>query len=189
MGIHSDQWIRKMALEHGMIEPFVDRQVRDVDKSSQAISYGLSSYGYDLRVSDEFKVFTNVFNTVVDPKNFDERSFVNIQTDVCIIPPNSFALARSVEYFKIPRNILTVCLGKSTYARCGIIVNVTPFEPEWEGHVTLEISNTTPLPAKIYANEGLAQVLFFEAEEVCEVSYADRAGKYMKQVGITVPRM
>lgn len=189
MGIHSDQWIRKMATEHGMIDPFVDRQVKETDNQSQAISYGLSSYGYDLRVSDEFKVFTNVFNTVVDPKNFDERSFVNIQTDVCIIPPNSFALARSVEYFRIPRNILTVCLGKSTYARCGIIVNVTPFEPEWEGHVTLEISNTTPLPARIYANEGLAQVLFLEAEEVCEVSYADRAGKYMKQRGITVPRM
>ncbi len=178
-----------MATEHGMIDPFVDRQVKTAEDQSLAISYGLSSYGYDLRVSDEFKVFTNVFNTVVDPKNFDERSFVNIQTDVCIIPPNSFALARSVEYFRIPRNILTICLGKSTYARCGIIVNVTPFEPEWEGHVTLEISNTTPLPARIYANEGLAQVLFLEASEVCETSYADRAGKYMKQRGITVPRM
>jgi dCTP deaminase len=189
MGIHSDRWIRKMAKEHGMIEPFAEGQVRHAADGTRAISYGISSYGYDLRVSDEFKVFTNLFNTVVDPKAFDDKSFVSLQTNVCIVPPNSFALARSVEYFRIPRNILTVCLGKSTYARCGIIVNVTPFEPEWEGHVTLEISNTTPLPAKIYANEGLAQVLFLEAEEICEVSYADRGGKYMKQTGITIPRM
>ena len=181
-----------MALEHGMIEPFADRQVRrleDPAAGTALISYGLSSYGYDLRVSDEFKVFTNVYNTVVDPKEFDERSFVDMKTDVCIVPPNSFALARSIEYFRIPRDILTICLGKSTYARCGIIVNVTPFEPEWEGHVTLEISNTTPLPAKIYAHEGLAQVIFLEAVSACEVSYADRKGKYMKQRGITVPRL
>ena len=187
MSICPDHWIRKMSLEHGMIEPFTDEQVRS-NKQGSLISYGLSSYGYDLRVADEFKVFTNVFNTVVDPKQFDDRSFVDMKTDVCIVPPNSFALARSVEYFRIPRNVLTICVGKSTYARCGIIVNVTPFEPEWEGHVTLEISNTTPLPAKIYANEGLAQVIFFEAKEMCETSYADRAGKYMKQRGITVPR-
>lgn len=189
MGVHSDKWIRKMAKEHGMIEPFAEGQVRQAADGTRAISYGISSYGYDLRVSDEFKVFTNVFSTVVDPKAFDDKSFVNMQTDVCIVPPNSFALARSVEYFRIPRHVLTICLGKSTYARCGIIVNVTPSEPEWEGHVTLEISNTTPLPAKIYANEGLAQVLFFRAVEVCEVSYADRGGKYMKQTGITIPRM
>ena len=189
MGIHSDQWIRKMATEHGMIEPFADGQVRAAEDGSRVISYGVSSYGYDLRVSDEFKVFTNVFNSIVDPKSFAEDSFVNVTADECIVPPNSFALARSVEYFRIPRNVLTVCLGKSTYARCGIIVNVTPFEPEWEGHVTLEISNTTPLPAKIYANEGLAQVLFFEAEEICETSYADRGGKYPGQTGITIPRM
>ena len=172
-----------------MIEPFVDGQVKKLEDGSRAISYGLSSYGYDLRVSREFKVFTNIFNTVVDPKNFDPKSFVDIETDVCIVPPNSFALARSVEYFRIPREALTICVGKSTYARCGIIVNVTPFEPEWEGHVTLEISNTTPLPAKIYANEGLAQVVFYTADEVCETSYADRGGKYMKQTGITIPRM
>ncbi len=178
-----------MALEKGMIEPFAEAQVRQGEGGAKVISYGLSSYGYDLRVSDEFKVFTNVFNSMVDPKDFCEQSFVDIKAPVCIVPPNSFALARSVEYFRIPRDVLTVCLGKSTYARCGIIVNVTPFEPEWEGHVTLEISNTTPLPAKIYANEGLAQVLFLEASEVCEVSYADRGGKYMKQRGITVPRM
>lgn len=178
-----------MALERGMIEPFVEGQVKKLEDGSRAISYGLSSYGYDLRVSREFKVFTNVFNTVVDPKNFDSKSFVDIETDVCIVPPNSFALARSVEYFRIPREALTICVGKSTYARCGIIVNVTPFEPEWEGHVTLEISNTTPLPAKIYANEGLAQVVFFASSEVCETSYADREGKYMKQTGITIPRM
>jgi dCTP deaminase len=178
-----------MAKEHGMIEPYEEGQIRTGADGGKLISYGVSSYGYDLRVADEFKVFTNVYNTFVDPKHFDDRSFVDIKSDVCIVPPNSFALARSVEYFRIPRNVLTVCLGKSTYARCGIIVNVTPFEPEWEGHVTLEISNTTPLPAKIYANEGLAQVLFFEAEEICEVSYADRGGKYMKQRGITVPRV
>ena len=164
-------------------------QVRAAEDGQRVISYGVSSYGYDLRVTNEFKVFTNVFNSIVDPKGFAEDSFVNVTTDECIVPPNSFALARSVEYFRIPRNVLTVCLGKSTYARCGIIVNVTPFEPEWEGHVTLEISNTTPLPAKIYANEGLAQVLFFEAEEICETSYADRGGKYQGQTGITIPRM
>jgi len=189
MGVQPDTWIRRMAVEHGMIEPFAEAQVRKTFDGDSVISYGISSYGYDLRVSNEFKVFTNVFNTVVDPKHFDERSFVDMETDVCIVPPNSFALARSIEYFRIPRDILTICLGKSTYARCGIIVNVTPFEPEWEGHVTLEISNTTPLPAKIYANEGLAQVLFVKAEAVCEVSYADRKGKYMKQRGITVPKM
>jgi dCTP deaminase len=173
-----------MSKEHKMIDPFVDGQVRE-----GAISYGLSAYGYDIRVSDEFKVFTNVHNTVVDPKGFDERSFVEIRSDVCIIPPNSFALARTVEYFRIPRSTITLCVGKSTYARCGIIVNVTPFEPEWEGYVTLEISNTTPLPAKIYANEGIAQVLFFEADEMCEVSYADKKGKYQKQIGITHPKV
>ncbi len=189
MSVCSDKWIRRMAKEKGMIEPFVDGQIKTLEDGSRAISYGLSSYGYDLRVSREFKVFTNIFSTVVDPKNFDSKSFVDIDTDVCIVPPNSFALARSVEYFRIPREALTVCVGKSTYARCGIIVNVTPFEPEWEGHVTLEISNTTPLPAKIYANEGLAQVVFFLADDVCETSYADRGGKYMKQTGITIPRM
>lgn len=178
-----------MALETKMIDPFVDGQVRSNENGGRLISYGLSSYGYDLRVADEFKVFTNVFNTMVDPKLFDEKSFVNLQTDICIVPPNSFALARSVEYFRIPRDVLTICVGKSTYARCGIIVNVTPFEPEWEGHVTLEISNTTPLPARIYANEGLAQVVFFKADEPCETSYRDRGGKYMGQTGITVPRM
>jgi len=191
MSIKADSWIRKMALEDGMIAPFIDHQVRAPMHASneKVVSYGLSSYGYDIRVASEFKVFTNVFNSIVDPKNFTENSFIRIDTDVCIVPPNSFALARSVEYFKIPRNVLTVCLGKSTYARCGIIVNVTPFEPEWEGYVTLEISNTTPLPAKIYANEGIAQVLFFEADTMCEISYADRNGKYMKQVGITLPMM
>jgi dCTP deaminase len=173
-----------MAKEHNMIDPFVDGQVRE-----GAISYGLSAYGYDIRVSDEFKVFTNVYNTVVDPKHFNDKSFVEITSDVCLIPPNSFALARTVEYFRIPRSTITLCVGKSTYARCGIIVNVTPFEPEWEGFVTLEISNTTPLPAKIYANEGIAQVLFFEADEMCEVSYADKKGKYQKQVGITPPKV
>lgn len=171
-----------------MIEPFEEGQVRQRPDGSRPISYGVSSYGYDLRVSDEFKVFTNVYNTVVDPKAFDDRSFVDVTSEVCIVPPNSFALARSVEYFRIPRDVLTICLGKSTYARCGIIVNVTPFEPEWEGHVTLEISNTTPLPAKIYANEGLAQVIFLQANEVCDVSYKDRSGKYMEQRGITIPR-
>jgi dCTP deaminase len=184
MAIKADRWIRTMALEHGMIEPFEDRQVRQ-----GVVSYGLSSYGYDTRVADEFKVFTNVYNTVVDPKNFDPRSFVDIKADVCIVPPNSFALARTVEYFRIPRDVLTVCLGKSTYARCGIIVNVTPFEPEWEGHVTIEISNTTPLPAKIYAHEGIAQVLFFQSDEPCEVSYKDKAGKYQQQRGVTLPKI
>jgi len=184
MGIKPDHWIRKMALEEKMIEPFVEGQI-----SKGVISYGLSSYGYDIRVSDEFKVFTNVHSSLVDPKNFDEKSFVEIKAPECIIPPNSFALARTIEYFRIPRSTLTVCLGKSTYARCGIIVNVTPFEPEWEGFVTLEISNTTPIPAKIYANEGIAQVLFFEGDEVCETSYADKKGKYQKQTGITIPRI
>ena len=184
MGIKSDNWIKKMALENKMIEPFTDKQTTE-----GAISYGVSSYGYDIRVTDEFKVFTDVFNTVVDPKDFNEKSFVTMITDECIIPPNSFALARTVEYFRIPKNVITVCLGKSTYARCGIIVNVTPFEPEWEGHVTLEISNTTPLPAKIYANEGIAQVLFFEGDEQCDVTYADKKGKYQNQTGITLPRM
>jgi dCTP deaminase len=173
-----------MALEQGMIEPFEDRQVR-----KGVVSFGLSSYGYDVRVADEFKVFTNVYNTVVDPKKFDEKSFVDIRADVCTIPPNSFALARTIEYFRIPRDVLTVCLGKSTYARCGIIVNVTPFEPEWEGHVTIEISNTTPLPAKIYANEGIAQVLFFQSDESCEVSYKDKSGKYQAQRGVTLPKI
>jgi dCTP deaminase len=185
----SDRWIRKMALEHGMIEPFADRQIRHTE-GNKIVSFGLSSYGYDLHVADEFKVFTNVNNSMVDPKQFREDAFVAFKNaSTCIIPPNSFALARSIEYFRIPRNVLTLCIGKSTYARCGIIVNVTPFEPEWEGTVTLEISNTTPLPAKIYANEGLAQVLFFEAKEVCEVSYADRKGKYMRQLEITCPRI
>ena len=184
MAIKSDRWIRRMALEHGMIEPFVESQVR-----AGVVSYGVSSYGYDIRVADEFKVFTNINTTVIDPKNFDPRSFVDIQTDVCIVPPNSFALARTIEYFRIPRDVLTVCLGKSTYARCGIIVNVTPFEPEWEGTVTLEISNTTPLPAKIYANEGIAQVLFFQSDEPCERSYADKKGKYLKQQGVTLPKI
>ena len=184
MAIKSDKWIRRMALEHGMIEPFVDEQVR-----AGVVSYGLSSYGYDIRVADEFKVFTNVYNTVVDPKKFDPKSFVDIKADLCIIPPNSFALARTIEYFRIPRDVLTVCLGKSTYARCGIIVNVTPFEPEWEGTVTLEISNTTPLPARIYANEGIAQVLFFQSDEPCKRSYADKQGKYLKQRGVTLPKI
>jgi dCTP deaminase len=184
MSIKCDSWIKRQALEHKMIEPFVDEQMR-----SGVISYGLSSYGYDIRVADEFKVFTNVYNTVVDPKNFDSKSFVDIKAEICIIPPNSFALARTIEYFRIPRNILTVCLGKSTYARCGIIVNVTPFEPEWEGHVTIEISNTTPLPARIYANEGIAQVLFFESDEVCAVSYKDKKGKYQAQRGVTLPKI
>jgi dCTP deaminase len=186
MSFQSDRWIRKKAEEEGMIEPFVDTQVRYVNER-KVISYGLSSYGYDLRVAREFKVFTNLHNSIIDPKAFQAEAFIDVEADVCIVPPNSFALARSVEYFRIPRNVIAICLGKSTYARCGIIVNVTPFEPEWEGYVTLEISNTTPLPAKIYANEGLAQVLFYEAVEVCEVSYADRKGKYMHQVGITLP--
>jgi dCTP deaminase len=184
MSIKSDRWIKRMAREQGMIEPFVDDQVR-----AGVISYGVSSYGYDVRVGNEFKVFTNVYNTVVDPKAFDPRSFVDIVATECIIPPNSFALASTVEYFRIPRDILTVCLGKSTYARCGIIVNVTPFEPEWEGHVTIEISNTTPLPAKIYANEGIAQVLFFQGDEPCERSYKDKKGKYQAQRGVTLPKL
>jgi dCTP deaminase len=184
MSIKSDRWIKRMAREHGMIEPFVDEQVRQ-----GVVSYGVSSYGYDVRVGNEFKVFTNVYNTVVDPKSFDPRSFVDIVADECIIPPNSFALASTIEYFRIPRDILTVCLGKSTYARCGIIVNVTPFEPEWEGHVTIEISNTTPLPAKIYANEGIAQVLFFQGDEPCERSYKDKKGKYQAQRGVTLPKL
>ena len=184
MSIKSDKWIKKMSLNNDMISPFEDKQI-----SQQKISYGLSSYGYDIRVTDEYKIFTNVNNSIVDPKRFDENSFIDFKGDVCIVPPNSFALARSIEYFKIPRNVLTICLGKSTYARCGIIVNVTPFEPEWEGHVTLEISNTTPLPAKIYSNEGLCQVLFFESDEDCEMSYKDKKGKYQSQVGITLPKV
>ena len=182
--IKSDRWIRRQALEKGMIKPFEDRQVR-----KGGISFGLSSYGYDIRIADEFKIFTNINTTIVDPKAFDPRSFVDYQGEVALIPPNSFALGRSVEYFKIPRNVLTICVGKSTYARCGIIVNVTPFEPEWEGFVTLEISNTTPLPARIYANEGLCQILFFQSDEVCEVSYADRKGKYQNQQGIVLPKL
>jgi dCTP deaminase len=190
MSIKPDHWIRKMAKNYKMIEPYAESQVAVAEDGAQrAVSYGVSSYGYDLRVADEFKIFTNVYSSIVDPKNFREDSFVNVRAKECIIPPNSFALARSVEYFRIPRNVLTICLGKSTYARCGIIVNVTPFEPEWEGRVTIEISNTTPLPAKIYANEGIAQVIFFEATEHCETSYAERGGKYHKQEGITIPRM
>jgi dCTP deaminase len=184
MAIKSDKWIRRMARDHRMIDPFAENQVRD-----GVISYGVSSYGYDIRVAGEFKIFTNVNSTIVDPKRFDQQSFVDFKGDVCIVPPNSFALARTVEYFRIPRSILTICLGKSTYARCGIIVNVTPFEPEWEGTATLEISNTTPLPAKIYANEGIAQVVFFEADEICEISYADKKGKYQAQREITLPRI
>ena len=188
MGVHADHWIRRMAKDHGMIEPFEEKLIRQKD-GQPIISYGLSSYGYDLRVADEFKVFTNVYSAVVDPKNFDDRSFVEMRGESCLVPPNSFALARSVEYFRIPRDVLTLCIGKSTYARCGIIVNVTPFEPEWEGHVTLEISNTTPLPARIYAGEGLAQVLFLAAVEQCEMTYAGRGGKYQAQRGITLPRL
>ena len=184
MGLKSDSWIRRMALEQKMIEPFEEGQVRN-----GVISYGTSSYGYDIRVANEFKIFTNVYSTVVDPKHFDPRSMVDFTGDVCVIPPNSFALARTVEYFHIPKNVLTICLGKSTYARCGIIVNVTPFEPEWEGFVTLEISNTTPLPAKIYSNEGIAQVLFFEGDEQCEVTYAQKKGKYQFQKSIALPKL
>jgi dCTP deaminase len=184
MAIMPDSWIRDMAQRHGMIEPFVEKQTAE-----GVISYGLSSYGYDARVSDEFKIFTNVDNAIVDPKNFAEQSFVDRKVDVCVIPPNSFALARTVEYFRVPRDVLVICLGKSTYARCGLIVNVTPLEPEWEGYVTLEISNTTPLPAKVYANEGLCQFLFLKGEGPCEVSYADRKGKYMKQTGVTLPKL
>jgi dCTP deaminase len=193
MTIKSDKWIRRMVESHGMIEPFEPKQVRQREVngvSQKIISYGTSSYGYDIRCAPEFKVFTNIHSTVVDPKNFDAKSFVDFSGDSCIIPPNSFALARTLEYFRIPRNVLTICLGKSTYARCGIIVNVTPFEPEWEGYVTLEFSNTTPLPAKIYAGEGCAQVLFFESspDDVCETSYKDRGGKYQGQVGVTLPK-
>jgi len=184
MGLKPDYWIRKMAHEHRMIEPFADSQIRD-----GVISYGVSSYGYDIRVADEFKIFTNIYSAVVDPKNFDPKSMVDFKGDICVIPPNSFALARTVEYFRIPRSVLTVCVGKSTYARCGIIVNVTPFEPEWEGFVTLEISNTTPLPARIYAKEGIAQVLFFEADQECEISYADKKGKYQAQQSIVLPKV
>jgi dCTP deaminase len=184
MGLKPDHWIRKMAIEQKMIEPFVDKQIRN-----GVISYGVSSYGYDVRVADDFKIFTNVHSAIVDPKDFNPKSMVDFSGDVCIIPPNSFVLARTLEYFRIPRSVLTVCLGKSTYARCGLIVNVTPFEPEWEGFVTLEISNTTPLPAKIYANEGIAQVLFFEGDEVCETSYADKKGKYQKQQSIMLPKV
>ena len=183
MSIKSDRWIKEMA-QSGMIEPFIESQVR-----TDVVSFGLSSYGYDIRVADEFKVFTNINTTVIDPKSFDPRSFVDLQSDVCIVPPNSFALARTVEYFRIPRDVMTLCLGKSTYARCGIIVNVTPFEPEWEGTATLEISNTTPLPAKIYANEGIAQVLFFQSDEVCATSYADKKGKYQAQRVGTLPKI
>lgn len=192
MGIKNDRWIRKMAQECGMIVPFEEDQVRSIVIEGQiqkAISYGVSSYGYDLRIANEYKIFTNAFSAMVDPKNFDDRSFVNYVGGTCIIPPNSFVLGRSVEYFRIPRKVLTICLGKSTLARCGLIVNVTPFEPEWEGYVTLEVSNTTPLPAKIYSNEGIAQVLFFEADEECEVSYADRKGKYQNQTGLVTAKI
>ena len=188
MSIKSDKWITKMSLEKKMIEPFSENQMRIDENGQKLISYGVSSYGYDVRCSNEFIVFTNIHSAIVDPKSFDEKSFVDINSDVCVIPPNSFALARTVEYFRIPRNVLTVCLGKSTYARCGIIVNVTPLEPEWEGHVTLEFSNTTNLPAKIYAGEGVAQMLFFESDEVCETSYKDRDGKYQGQTGVTLPK-
>lgn len=184
MSVKSDRWIRQMAREQRMIEPFAEAQKRE-----RVISYGLSSYGYDLRVADEYRIFTNVNTTIVDPKNFDARSFVEYKGDICVIPPNSFALARSVEYFRIPRNVLTICVGKSTYARCGIIVNVTPFEPEWEGYVTLEISNTSPLPARVYSHEGLCQVIFLESDELCEVSYKDKKGKYQAQQGIVLPRI
>jgi dCTP deaminase len=184
MSVKSDRWITRMAREQRMIEPFTEGQVRQ-----GVISYGVSSYGYDVRIADEFKIFTNINSTIVDPKTFDPRSFVDYTGDVCLIPPNSFALARTVEYFRIPRNVIVVCVGKSSYARCGIIVNVTPLEPEWEGIVTLEVSNTTPLPAKIYANEGIAQMLFFESDEPCQTSYADKKGKYQAQQGLTLPRL
>ncbi len=187
MTIKSDHWIRRMAQQHGMIEPFEQDQVRYIN-GKKVVSYGTSSYGYDVRCANEFKIFTNINSTIVDPKAFDEKSFVDFTGDVCIIPPNSFALARTVEYFRIPRSTLVICLGKSTYARTGIVVNVTPLEPEWEGHVTLEFSNTTPLPAKIYANEGVAQMLFFESDEVCATSYKDRGGKYQGQTGVTLPK-
>ena len=188
MTVKSDRWIRQMAVEKAMIEPFEPGQIK-ASGGRNIVSYGTSSYGYDIRCSTEFKIFTNVNSTIIDPKRFDEKNFVDYKGEVCIIPPNSFALARTVEYFRIPRNVLTICLGKSTYARCGIIVNVTPLEPEWEGHVTLEFSNTTPLPARIYANEGVAQVIFIESDEVCETSYRDRGGKYQGQKGVTLPRI
>ena len=190
MSIKSDAWIRRMAQQHGMIEPFEPGQIKQNASGGRIVSYGTSSYGYDVRCANEFKVFTNINSTVVDPKDFDPKNFVDFTGEVCIIPPNSFALARTVEYFRIPRSTLVVCLGKSTYARCGIIVNVTPLEPEWEGHVTLEFSNTTPLPARIYANEGVAQMLFFQsdADDVCETSYRDRGGKYQGQTGVTLPK-
>jgi len=187
LSIKSDKWIRRMAEQNGMIEPFEPGQVRE-NANGRIVSYGTSSYGYDVRCAAEFKVFTNINSAIVDPKAFDETSFVDVDSEVCVIPPNSFALARTVEYFRIPRNVLTICLGKSTYARCGIIVNVTPLEPEWEGHVTLEFSNTTTLPAKIYANEGVAQMVFLESDEECEISYKDRGGKYQGQQGVTLPR-
>ncbi len=187
MAIKSDRWIREMAEQHGMIEPFEAGQMRG-NGNSRMISYGTSSYGYDVRCADEFKIFTNINSVIVDPKDFDENSFVDLKADECVIPPNSFALASTVEYFRIPRSVLTVCLGKSTYARCGIIINVTPLEPEWEGHVTIEITNSTPLPAKIYANEGIAQMLFFESDEICVTSYKDRGGKYQGQKGVTLPK-
>ena len=187
MAIKSDQWIRRMAEDHGMIDPFEAGQVRS-SGNHRLVSYGTSSYGYDVRCADEFKIFTNINSVIVDPKYFDENSFIDLKANECVIPPNSFVLARTVEYFRIPRSVLTVCLGKSTYARCGIIINVTPLEPEWEGHVTIEISNSTPLPAKIYANEGIAQMLFFESDEVCEISYKDRDGKYQGQRGVTLPK-
>lgn len=189
MSIMSDRQITQMVRSHNMIDPFIDAQQKIDQKKNGMISYGLSSYGYDARVADEFKIFTNVNNTTVDPKKFDEQSFVTKKSDICIIPPNSFALAHTVEYFRIPRDVLVICVGKSTYARCGIIVNVTPLEPEWEGHVTLEFSNTTPLPAKIYAGEGACQFLFLRGSDICETSYADRAGKYMHQTGVTLPRL
>ena len=189
MSIKSDKWIKRMALESRLIDPFIDKQVKHTEEAGNTVSYGLSSYGYDVRCADEFKIFTNINSATVDPKNFDDDSFIDIKSEACVIPPNSFALARTVEYFKIPRNVLTICLGKSTYARCGIIVNVTHLEPEWEGHVTLEFSNTTSLPAKIYANEGVAQMLFFESDELCETSYADRKGKYQGQLGVTPPKV
>ncbi|MDX8393552.1 MAG: dCTP deaminase [Mariprofundales bacterium] len=189
MSVKSDFWIRRMAMQNGMIEPFVDGQIKHHENGNGIVSYGLSSYGYDVRCAPEFKIFTNINSAIVDPKAFSEDSFVNFHGNECIIPPNSFALARTIEYFRIPRNVLTICLGKSTYARCGIIVNVTPLEPEWEGHVTLEFSNTTPLPARIYAGEGVAQMIFFESDEVCQTSYADRKGKYQGQTGVTVPKL
>ena len=188
MSVKSDKWIRRMARDHAMIEPFEPDLVREVT-GRKVVSFGTSSYGYDIRCSNDFKLFTNLNSTIVDPKNFDEKSFVDVKGDHCVIPPNSFALARTLEYFRIPRDVLVLCLGKSTYARCGIIVNVTPLEPEWEGHVTLEFSNTTPLPAKIYANEGVAQIIFLGADEVCETSYRDRGGKYQGQKGVTLPRI